>query len=60
MVQEVITTHKEKVEMYMLVDKERLVEMLIEANNTIHRLSTSSVQINVEPITETTISYSKK
>jgi len=60
MVQEVITTHKEKVEMYMLVDKERLVEMLIEANNTIYRLTSSSVQVNIEPITETTISYSKK
>ena len=60
MVQEVITTHKEKVEMYMLIEKERLVEMLIEANNTILRLTSSSVQVNVEPITETTISYSKK
>lgn len=26
------TTHKEKVEMYRMIDKERLIEMLIEAN----------------------------
>jgi ArsR family metal-binding transcriptional regulator len=37
-------SHNEKVEMYRLVDKEQLIEMLIEANNTVDRL-TSNVNL---------------
>ena len=32
-------THSEKVEMYQMVEKDRLIEMLIEANNVINRLT---------------------
>jgi len=39
MVQVVEMSHKEKVEMYGMIEKERLIEMLIEANNVIRRLT---------------------
>lgn len=32
-------THSEKVEMYQMVEKDKLIEMLIEANNFINRLT---------------------
>ena len=32
-------THSEKVEMYQMIEKDRLIEMLIEANNVINRLT---------------------
>jgi hypothetical protein len=32
-------SHKEKVEIYQLIEKDRLIEMLIEANNVIERLT---------------------
>lgn len=32
-------THFEKVEMYQMIEKDRLIEMLIEANNVINRLT---------------------
>ncbi len=32
-------THSEKVEMYQMVEKDKLIEMLIEANNVINRLT---------------------
>lgn len=32
-------THSEKVEMYQMVKKDKLIEMLIEANNVINRLT---------------------
>ena len=38
MVQTVEMSHKEKVEMYQLIEKDRLIEMLIEANNVINKL----------------------
>jgi ArsR family metal-binding transcriptional regulator len=39
MVQVIEMTHKEKVEMYQLIEKDRLIEMLIEANNVIRNLT---------------------
>lgn len=39
MMQVIEMTHSEKVEMYQMVEKERLIEMLIEANNVINRLT---------------------
>lgn len=39
MVQVIEISHQEKVEMYRMIDKERLIEMLIEANNVIRRLT---------------------
>lgn len=39
MVQVIEMSHQEKVEMYRMVDKENLIEMLIEANNVIRRLT---------------------
>jgi hypothetical protein len=39
MVQVVEMSHQEKIEMYRMIDKERLIEMLIEANNVISRLT---------------------
>ena len=39
MVQDVETSHKEKIEMYRLIDKERLIEMLIECNRLLHLMS---------------------
>ena len=39
MYQVVEMSHKEKVEMYRLVDKEKLIEMLIESNNHLHRIT---------------------
>lgn len=38
MVQAVEMSHKEKVEMYQLIEKDRLIEMLIEANNNLNRI----------------------
>lgn len=32
-------SHQEKVEMYRLIDKEKLIEMLIECNNHLKRLT---------------------
>lgn len=32
-------THSEKVEMYQMIEKDRLIEMLIEANDVINRLT---------------------
>lgn len=32
-------TYSEKVEMYQMVEKDKLIEMLIEANNQINRLT---------------------
>lgn len=32
-------THSEKVEMYRMVEKDKLIEMLIEANNIINQLT---------------------
>jgi hypothetical protein len=32
-------THSKKVEMYQMVEKDELIEMLIEANNVINRLT---------------------
>lgn len=32
-------THSQKVEMYSMVEKDKLIEMLIEANNVIKRLT---------------------
>ena len=31
--------HSEKVEMYQMIEKDRLIEMLIEVNNVINRLT---------------------
>ena len=39
MIQIVEMSHEEKVEMYMCIDKERLIEMLIEANNILSSLA---------------------
>jgi hypothetical protein len=39
MMQVIETTHSEKVEMYQMVEKDKLIEMLIEANNVINRLT---------------------
>ena len=39
MYQVVEMSHKEKVEMYRLIDKEKLIEMLIESNNHLHRIT---------------------
>lgn len=38
MIQIIEQTHKEKVEMYMKLDKEQLIEMLIEANRNLNRI----------------------
>jgi len=38
MLQVIQMSHSEKLEMYRLIEKDRLIEMLIEANNTINRL----------------------
>ncbi len=34
-------SHNEKVEIYQLIEKEKLIEMLIEANNVISKLTTT-------------------
>jgi hypothetical protein len=39
MMQVIEMTHSEKVEMYQMIEKDRLIEMLIEANNQINRLT---------------------
>ena len=39
MMQVIEMTHSEKVEMYQMVEKDKLIEMLIEANNVINRLT---------------------
>lgn len=39
MMQVIEMTHSEKVEMYQMVEKDKLIEMLIEANNFINRLT---------------------
>lgn len=39
MVQVIEMTHSEKIEMYQKVEKDKLIEMLIEANNAINRLT---------------------
>ena len=39
MVHTIETSHQEKVEMYRMIDKERLIEMLIEANKHLARLT---------------------
>lgn len=39
MMQVIEMTHSEKVEMYQMIEKDRLIEMLIEANNVINRLT---------------------
>ena len=39
MMQVIEMTHSEKVEMYQTVEKDKLIEMLIEANNVINRLT---------------------
>jgi excinuclease UvrABC ATPase subunit len=39
MVQVIKMTHSEKVEMYQKIEKDKLIEMLIEANNIIEQLS---------------------
>ncbi len=39
MMQVIEMTHSEKVEMYRMIEKDRLIEMLIEANNVINRLT---------------------
>lgn len=45
MLQIIEMSHKEKVEMYQLIEKDRLIEMLIEANNVINKL-TPKIQVN--------------
>jgi sulfur transfer protein SufE len=40
-------SHQEKVEMYRLVDKERLIEMLIESNKQLHKF-TNTLVTNVD------------
>lgn len=47
MVQIIETSHQEKVEMYRMIDKESLIEMLIEANKHLSRL-TNVVTTNVD------------
>lgn len=39
MMQVIEMTHSEKVEMYQMVEKDKLIEMLIEANNVINGLT---------------------
>ena len=39
MMQVIEMTHSEKVEMYRMVEKDKLIEMLIEANNVINQLT---------------------
>ena len=39
MMQVIEMTHSEKVEMYRMIEKDRIIEMLIEANNVINRLT---------------------
>ena len=39
MIQVIEMTHSEKVEMYQVVEKDRLIEMLIAANNAIDQLT---------------------
>lgn len=39
MMQMIEMTNSEKVEMYQMVEKDKLIEMLIEANNVINRLT---------------------
>jgi hypothetical protein len=39
MMQVIEMTHSEKVEMYQMVEKDKLIEMLIEGNNVINRLT---------------------
>jgi len=39
MMQVIEMTHSEKVEMYQMIEKDRLIEMLIEANYVINRLT---------------------
>ena len=39
MMQVIEMTHSEKVEMYQMIEKDRLIEMLIEANNVINQLT---------------------
>jgi hypothetical protein len=39
MVQVSEMTHKEKVEAYQLIEKDKLIEMLIEANNIINKIN---------------------
>jgi hypothetical protein len=39
MMQVIEMTHSKKVEMYQMVEKDELIEMLIEANNVINRLT---------------------
>ena len=46
MIQVVEMSHQEKVEMYRLVDKEKLIEMLIECNNTITRITPKVIFIS--------------
>ncbi len=39
MMQVIEMTHSEKVEMYQMIEKDKLIEMLIEANNVITRIT---------------------
>lgn len=39
MIQKVEISHQEKVEMYRLIDKDKLIEMLIACNNHLNRLT---------------------
>lgn len=40
MIQVLEMSHNEKVELYQLIEKNKLIEMLIEANNVISKLTT--------------------
>jgi len=41
MIQVLEMSHNEKVEVYQLIEKDKLIEMLIEANNVISKLTTN-------------------
>lgn len=43
MMQTIEMTHEEKVEMYSMIEKHKLIEMLIEANNVINRLTENKI-----------------
>jgi len=46
MVQTIEMSHQKKVEMYRMIDKERLIEMLIEANKHLSKLTPIVVLTN--------------
>jgi hypothetical protein len=45
MYQVINVTHSEKVEMYQMIKKDSLIEMLIEANNNIERLTNKNLNL---------------